>query len=110
MRQPRNEILSVRIATTAWRQLGVVPSKTFARIKQTLYSLAENPKGIPQLASDEDALSQANTVVAETQESGSPVSSPLCFTVDEFVAMYTVDFEHRLLTLVEVARRLPDVS
>lgn len=108
MRQLRNDILSVRIATTAWRQLGVVPSNTFARIKATLYSLAENPRGIP--VPPELGEAPANVVAEDQQNVVSAASSPLCFTVDEFVAMYTVDFDHRLLTLVEVARRLPETG
>ncbi len=87
MRQLRNDILSVRIATTAWRQLGVVPSETFSRIKTELYALAETPSRIP-----------ANTVT------GPAVA--LYFTVDDFVAMYSVDPETRLITLLEVAQRL----
>ncbi len=87
MRPSRNDILSVRIATTAWRQLGVVPSETFARIKSELYALAETPSRIP-----------TNTVI------GSSVA--LYFTVDDFVAMYSVDPETRLITLQEVAQRL----
>lgn len=107
MRQPRNDILSVRIATTAWRQLGVVPSNTFARIKGTLYSLAENPRNIPVVPESGAGSPPSETSAAERNVL-SPESAPLCFTVDEFVAMYTVDFELRLLTLVEVARRLPE--
>lgn len=88
MRHLRNDILSVRIATTAWRQLGVVPSDTFARIKSELYTLAENPSKIP-----------GNRAAADK-------STPLYFMVDDFVAMYSVDPDARLITLLEVAQRL----
>lgn len=92
MRQLRNENLSVRIATTAWRQLGTVPSETFTRIKDRLYELAE---GSP-------AQAQPNQV------QGAPLAA--YFTVDDFVAMYSVDAESKLITLLEVARRLPEAT
>jgi mRNA-degrading endonuclease RelE of RelBE toxin-antitoxin system len=86
MLQLRNEMLSVRIATTAWRQLGAVPSDTFSRIKDKLYELAENP----------------------TDGASAKAPEERYFTVDDFVAMYAVDLSNRLITLVEVARRLPE--
>lgn len=109
MRQPRNDLLSVRIATNAWRQLGVVPSNVFVRIKAGLYALADNPRSIPQPPLEATARELAGGAVTGLS-AGHRTAMPLCFTVDEFVAMYTVDYELRLLTLVEVARRLPETG
>ncbi len=84
-------IFEVRIGATAWKQLGVVPLEAFTRIKDALYERAANPRELPLAR-------------------GGALSTPLCLTVGEYVALDEVDAKRRTLTLLELARRLPSVS
>ena len=89
MRKLATETYTVRIGPTAWRQLGVVPSDTFTRIKNELYELAENSERLPV-------------------KDGVVLPGPLALIVGEYMAVYEVDTARLTLTLMEVAKRLPE--
>jgi len=83
---------TVNIAPTAWRQLGAVPKPVFQRIRRELDAIAAlaTQKPLPNL---------------EPLKSSSS-SAALSFSLENFVLLYEVNEERRVLTLLEVSQRL----
>ena len=78
------------------RQLGFIPSDVFRRVQQRLETLAE-------LA----ANSQGSFAPSQAPSARGFERTRLCFTVDDYVAVYRIEEDRKTLTLLEVARRLP---
>jgi len=83
---------TVNIAPTAWRQLGAVPELVFQRIRRELDAIA--------------ALATQKPLPSLEPLKSSSASAALSFTLENFVLLYEVNEERRVLTLLEVSQRL----
>ena len=83
---------TVNIAPTAWRQLGAVPEAVFQRIRRELDAIA--------------ALATQRPLPSLEPLKSSSASAALSFSLENFVLIYEVNEERRVLTLLEISQRL----
>jgi mRNA-degrading endonuclease RelE of RelBE toxin-antitoxin system len=84
---------SVEVASTAWKQLSHLPLETYQRIRHELDVVALRLANMGP-----HPLSLLKTVCLVTS---------LSLVVGEYVVLYDMEPERKLVTLREVARRLP---
>ncbi len=89
---PQQQPYTVDIAPAAWRQLGAVPGEVFQRIRRELDALAL-------------LTTQRPPPSLETLLDSTPTA--LSFFVENFVVIYELDDDRRVVTLLEVSQRLP---
>lgn len=86
-------VYSVEVASTAWKQLSHLPLETYQRIRQEVDLVAARLANMGP-----HTLSLLKTVCLVTS---------LSLVVGEYVVLYDMEPERKLVTLREVARRLP---
>ena len=93
MRNPESQRpYTVNISPTAWRQLGSVPEAVFKRIRRELDAIA--------------ALATQKPLPSLEPLKSSSASAALSFSLENFVLIYEVNEERRVLTLLEISQRL----
>ncbi len=85
---------SVEVSSTAWKQLSHLPLETYQRIRVELDAVAMR---LAERGSHTLALWKTMCLVTS-----------LSLMVGEYVVVYGLEPERKLLTLREVARRLPN--
>lgn len=91
MRRPQSLTgYTVEVSPAAWGQLAQLPLATYERIRTELDTLAAKMR----------AATPAPLPLEETRP-----APPRAIVLEEYVARYDVDREHKRLTLLEVARR-----
>lgn len=84
---------TVQVSTPAWEQISHLPADAYRSIREELESLAAQAAGNP------GGLSGADEQRGER-------AARSCI-VGEYVVLYDVDTSRRSVTLLEIARRLP---
>jgi mRNA-degrading endonuclease RelE of RelBE toxin-antitoxin system len=92
-RSENSTAYSVEVASTAWKQLSHLSLETYQRIRHELDSVAVR---LANMGPHTLALLKTECLV---------MSPPLM--VGEYVVLYDMEPERKLVTLREVARRLP---
>lgn len=81
------------ITPTAWGQISHLPRETYRALQERLQTLANM------------ATTGRHPVPMPVR--GAEVETSLSFVMDDLAVLYEVDFQARVIRLMEVARRLP---
>jgi mRNA-degrading endonuclease RelE of RelBE toxin-antitoxin system len=92
-RSQNSTTYAVEVASTAWKQLSQLPLETYQRIRDELDSVA-----VRLANTGPHTLGLLKSVCLVTS---------LSLVVGEYVVLYDMEPERKLVTLREVARRLP---
>jgi hypothetical protein len=86
-------LFTSEIAPTAWKQISYLPQDMYLALQARLRTLAN--------------LATLGRHPVPAPIRGADLEASLSFLLGDFAALYEVDFQARVIRLLEIARRLP---